>query len=143
MNNIFLFILTLIISGIEPFWSTFSLAIVWAAVIGVKKQDVPGAFFVFVLGLVRDVLMVNKLGQSSIILLAVWAGAAIIASKLSKNLFSAIIPALVGYSVFSLMETGKINAAGMGITLAISVLIVEIWTWRDSRESGIKVRLSS
>lgn len=143
MNNIFLLILTIIISGLEPFWSIFSLAIVWAAVLGVKKQDISGAFLVFFLGIVRDVLMVNKLGQSSIVLLAVWAGATIIASKLSKNLFSATIPALMGYSILSLIEMGKINIWGAMTTLIISILIVEIWTWKDSRESGIKIRLSS
>lgn len=98
---------------------------------------------VFVLGLIRDVLLVNRLGQSSIILLAVWAAAEIIAAKLSKSLFSAAIPALGGYLILSLVEIGKINILGILITVIMSILIVEVWTWKDSREPWIKVRLSS
>ena len=143
MNNIFLLLLTFVIAGIEPFFGSFSLGLVWAAGLGVKKQDISGALLVFSLGLIRDVLLINRLGQSSIILLAVWAAAGIIVSKLSKNLFSAAIPAFGGYLILSLVEIGKINILGMVITVIMSILIVGIWTLKDSRESGIKVRLSS
>lgn len=142
MNNIFLLFLTLLIASAEPFFGQFSLSLVWAVVFGVKKQDIPGALIVFLLSLIRDVLLVNRLGQSSIILLIVWAAAGIIAAKLSKNLFSAGAPALGGYLILNLVEIGKINILGMAITVIISILIVEIWTLKDSRESEIKVRLS-
>lgn len=142
MNNIFLLLLTFVIVGAEPFFGSFSLALVWVAGLGVKKQDIPGALIVFLLGLIRDVLLVNRLGQSSIILLAVWTTAGIISSKLSKNLFSAAIPALGGYLILSLVEIGKINIWGMVITAIMSISIVEIWTLKDSRESEIRVRLS-
>jgi len=142
MNNIFLLLLTFLISAAEPFFGSISLGLVWAVALGVKKQDISGAVLTFVLGLVRDVLLVNKLGQSSIILLVVWAAAGIIATKLSKNLFSAAIPAFGGYLILSFIEIGKINILGMIITVIMSILIVEIWTQKDSRESGIKVRLS-
>jgi len=143
MNNIFLLALTFIISGAEPFLGSFSLAAIWAAALGVKKQDIPGALLTFILGLVRDILLINRLGQSSIILLAVWTLAGIISSKLSKNLFSVAVPAFGGYLILSLVEIGTINVWGMLITVIISILIVGIWTLKDSRESGIKVRLSS
>ena len=142
MNNIFLLLLTFLISAAEPFFGSFSLGLVWAAGLGVKKQDISGAALIFLLGLVRDVLLINRLGQSSIIFLAVWAAAGIIASKLSKNLFSAAIPVLGGYLILSLVETGKINILGMAITVIMSILIVKIWTLKDSLEPGIKVRLS-
>lgn len=119
------------------------MAVVWSAVLGVKKQNITGAVLVFILGLVRDVLLVNRLGQSSVVLLAVWSLAVIITSKLTKNLFSAVIPALTGYLIFSLLETGKINFPGIAITAVISVIVIGIWALKDSRESGIKVRLSS
>lgn len=142
MNNIFLLFLTSLIASAEPFFGSFSLSLVWAVGLGVKKQDIPGALIVFLLGLIRDVLLVNRLGQSSIILLIVWAAAGIITAKLSKNLFSAAIPALGGYLILNLVEIGKINILGMAITVIMSILIVEIWTLKDSRESEIKVRLS-
>ena len=142
MNNIFLLLLTFLISAAEPFFGLFSLSLVWTVGLGVKKQDIPGVVLVFLLGLIRDVLLINRLGQSSIIFLAVWAAAGIIASKLSKNLFSGVIPALSGYLILSLVETGKINILGMVITVIMSILIVGIWTLKDSLEPGIKVRLS-
>lgn len=142
MNNIFLLLLTFLISGVEPFLGSFSLAAIWAGILGVKRQDITGAAAAFMLGIVRDVLLINRLGQSSIILLAVWIVAGIIASKSSKNLFSSVISALGGYLILSLVETGKINILGVVITVIMSILIVEIWMWKDSRESGIKVRLS-
>lgn len=142
MNNIFLSLLTFAVAFAEPFFGSFSLDLVWAVGLGVKKQDISGALMVFISGLIRDVLLINRLGQSSIILLAVWAAAGIIASKLSKNLFSAGAPALGGYLILSLVEIGKINIWGMIITAIMSILIVEIWTLKDSHESGIKVRLS-
>ena len=119
------------------------MAVVWAAVLGVKKQNVQGALLVFFLGLIRDVLLVNRLGQSSIVLLGVWAVAVIITSKLSKNLFPEVIPALAGYLILSVSETGKISIWGIAITAVISLIVIRIWTWKDSRESGIRVRLSS
>ena len=143
MNNIFLLLLTFLIAAAEPFFGSISLGLVWAVGLGVKKQDISGAALIFLLGLVRDVLLVNKLGQSSIILLVVWALAGIIESKLSKNLFSEAVPAVIGYLILSLTETGKINIWGMIITIIMSILIVEIWTLKDSRGSGIKVRLPS
>ena len=143
MNNIFLLLLTLVIAFAEPFFGPFSLCLVWAAGLGIKKQDISGALMVFLLGVARDVLLVNRLGQSSIILLVVWAAAGIIVSKLSKNLFSPVVPALGGYLILNLAETGKINILGMIITVIMSILIVEIWTLKDSRGSGIKVRLPS
>ncbi|GEM_PF-5005308 len=143
MNNIFLLLLTFLISAAEPFFGSISLGLVWAVALGVKKQDISGAVLTFVLGLVRDVLLVNKLGQSSIILLVVWTLAGIIKSKFSKKLFSSAVPALIGYLILSLTETGKINILGMIITITMSILIVEIWTLKDSSESGIKVRLPS
>ncbi|MBI5356071.1 hypothetical protein HZB78_00465 [Candidatus Collierbacteria bacterium] len=143
MSNILLLILTLIISGTEPFWNSFSLAVIWAAVLGVKKHNASGAFQVFFLGLVRDVLLVNKLGQSSAVLLIVWAAAAAITSKLSRNLFAVTVPALAGYLAVSLLETGKINFWGMVITAIFSAIVIAIWTWKNSRETGIRVRLSS
>ena len=86
----------------------FSAIVVWSAVLGVK-QDIAGVMLVFLSGLIRDVLLVNRLGQSSIILMVVWASAAIITSKLSRNLFSAAISALAGYLVMTLLETGRLN----------------------------------
>ena len=142
MNNIFLLLLTFLISAAEPFFGSFSLSLVWAAGMGVKKQDISGSVLVFLLGLARDVLLINRLGQSSIIFLVVWTAAGIIASKLSKNLLSTAIPALGGYLILSLIEIGKINILGMAITVIMSILIVEIWTLKDSLEPGIKVRLS-
>ena len=76
------------------------------------------------------------------VFLVVWTLAGIIASKLSKNLLSTAIPALGGYLILSLIEIGKINILGMAITVIMSILIVEIWTLKDSLEPGIKVRLS-
>lgn len=143
MNNIFLTVLTLLISGTEPFLGQFSAIVVWSAVLGVKKQDIAGVMLVFLSGLIRDVLLVNRLGQSSIILMVVWASAAIITSKLSRNLFSAAISAPAGYLVMTLLETGRFNIFGAAITSVISLLAIAIWTWKDSRGSGIKVRLSS
>lgn len=143
MNNIFLTVLTLLISGTEPFLGQFSAVVVWSAVLGVKKQDIAGVMLVFLSGLIRDVLLVNRLGQSSIILMVVWASAAIITSKLSRNLFSAAISAPAGYLVMTLLETGRLNIFGAAITSVISLLAIAIWTWKDSRGSGIKVRLSS
>lgn len=142
MNNIFLSLLTFAAAFAEPFFGSFSLDLVWAVGLGVKKQDISGALMVSVLGLIRDVLLINRLGQSSIILLVIWAAAGIISSKLSKNLFSAAIPALGGYLILNLVEIGKINILGMAITVIMSILIVEIWTLKDSRESEIRVRLS-
>lgn len=143
MNNIVLTVLTLIISGIEPFFGQFSADVAWSAVLGVKKQTVAGAVLVFSLGLIRDVLLVNRLGQSSIILMVVWSAAVIISSKLSRNLFSVVFPVLAGYSATIWLETGKLNSWGAVTTAVISFLIIWFWTLKDSRESGIQVRLSS
>ena len=63
--------------------------------------------------------------------------------KLSRNLFSAAISAPAGYLVMTLLETGRLNIFGAAITSVISLLAIAIWTWKDSRGSGIKVRLSS
>lgn len=134
--------LTFLISAAEPFFGLFSLGLVWTVGLGVKKQDIPGVALVFLLGLIRDVLLINRLGQSSIILLVVWATAGIISSKLSKNLLSTAVPALGGYLILSLVEIGKINIWGLIITVIMSILIVGIWTLKDSLEPGIKVRLS-
>lgn len=144
MNNIILAFITMLISGIEPFLGHFSADVAWAAVLGVKKQSVSGAALVFLLGLTRDVLLVNRLGQSPIILMIVWAAAAAISSRFSsRNLFPVAVPVLAGYSAITFLETGKFNGWGILITEAVSLLVIWIWTLKDSRESGIKVRLSS
>ena len=52
--------------------------------------------------------------------MVVWASAAIITSKLSRNLFSAAISAPAGYLVMTLLETGRLNIFGAAITSVIS-----------------------
>lgn len=144
MNNIILAFITLLISGTEPFLGFLSADIAWAAALGVKKQSVSGAALVFLLGLTRDVLLINRLGQSSIILMVVWSAVVVISSKLSsRNLLPVVFPVLAGYSALALLETGKFNGRGILITEAVSFLIIWFWTLKDSRESGIRVRLSS
>lgn len=141
MNNIFLLLLTFVISGAEPFLGSFSLAAIWAGILGVKRQDITGAAAVFMLGIVRDVLLINRLGLSSIILLAVWTVAGIMNSKLSKAVPSSLIAVLGGFLTLSLLETGKIDISGAVMTTILSIATIEIWMWKDSR-AGIKVRLS-
>ena len=109
MNNIFLTVLTLLISGTEPFFGSVQCDRCLVSGFRSKKQDIAGVMLVFLSGLIRDVLLVNRLGQSSIILMVVWASAAIITSKLSRNLFSAAISAPAGYLVMTLLETGRLN----------------------------------
>ena len=141
MSNLILIILTIIISAAEPFLPIGTIAAAWIAVVGVKKFDssLGGIFLAMIAGIVRDVVTVNRLGVSGLVLLFVWAAASLGVSKFGHPLAVVIASSFVASLIFDLIS-GGINPLAAGFSSLISLIIFLAWTNFSQRDNTIRLR---
>lgn len=139
MNNLFFIIFTMITSGLEPFIGRGSLMIAFAGAAGVKKNDWWGISGMFLAGLIRDVLFVERLGIGPMLLSLVWAIAAMCATRFDRPILIAVLSALFGSFVLSIMS-GALDWPGMLATGLYSMIISAMWMWLGGRSGDIRLR---
>lgn len=142
MGNGLLLLLSIVVSGLEPFLPIGSMVLGWAAVVGTRKHDAWGMGAVLLAGLVGDVLLVSRLGISSAIALVVWLVASLASSRLDRPLLIAALAVTVGQvGLTALTHAGFIN--GILVDLSIVFLLNAVWSWILERQTGIRLREST
>lgn len=124
------------LAGIDPFLPAGSLLVALEAVLGTNKKG--GWFLVSLItaGLLRDVLLVQRLGTSSLVLAVCWLASAAGMTKLDKPFFISLISAAVGAILISLIEQKNIWINILATLIYVPVLLF-IYQIISAESSGI------
>lgn len=139
MKHLTLFLIGFLISGLEPFWPLGSPVIALAAVLGTKYPNSTGIFAAVFIGLARDVLLVNRLGASSLIAAFAWLIAAFAAARLGRPLAVSTITAAV-FSVPAGFFPGSFSYQYILATAILSGVFSFVWNVISDRDDKIRVR---
>lgn len=95
---------------------------------------------VLVAGVLRDVVMVSRLGVSSLLFVMVWVATAFVSSR-----FEHPVVTVSAVTVGSTFIMGRVFASGtpmgdVAVTVVFGVLSVTIWRSLRERRSGIRLR---
>lgn len=125
MNNLFTFLLSIFLAGIDPFLPAGSILIAYEAIRGADKKG--GWFLVSLIasGLMRDVLLVQRFGVSSSILAICWVISAVGTTKLEKPFLISLISAAVGAGLMGAIEHKNI-LTNISATLAFTLVLLFI-----------------
>ncbi len=139
MKTLTPFLIGFLIAGAEPFFPFGSPAIAFAAVLGTKYQNSHGLIAVILVGLIRDVLLVNRLGTSSAIAALAWTLAALGVSRLGRPLMVSIAAAAVS-AVPAGFFPGPASYQFVLATAALAGALAAVWNFISERNERIKVR---
>lgn len=134
-----IFLLTIILTSLEPIVSG-SVLLGWSAAVGVMRRDGWGVGTVVLAGVLRDVVLVSRLGASSTVFVAAWLVSAF-ASLRFEHPF--VVTSLV--SAISIIALGIVTdsgVTGIGVVMTVSTACITILLWRmlQERQSGIRLR---
>lgn len=104
MNTALFLFFSIAIAGAEPFVPFGSLLISWASVVGIRRQDWFALLTMVLAGVIRDVLLVNKLGVSSAIVVATWALSRAAISRFDRPLLIAVVAGAIGNMTIVFLE---------------------------------------
>jgi len=145
MKSLIPFIISFLVSGLEPFWPLGSPAIAVSAVLGTKYLNSRGLVAVILIGLVRDVLLVNRLGVSSAIAAFAWLLASLATSRLGRPVMVSIAAAaLAGLPAIALAPAGFFPGPAsyqfILSTAALAGIFSAVWNFISDRDEKIRVR---
>lgn len=123
MNNLFIFLLSLFLAGIDPFLPAGSILVAYGAIQGADKKGGWVLLSLVISGLMRDVLLVERLGTSSLTLGFCWLISALGMTKFEKPLLVSLISAAAGAVFISLIEQKNIWASVLA-TLAFTLVLL-------------------
>jgi len=130
---------SLIISGLEPFWPLGSPIIALSAVLGTKYPNSRGIITVVLIGLVRDVLLVNRLGISSAIVALAWLLASLGTVRLGRPLAISVVAAAVAAAPAGFFP-GPVSYQFILATAALAGIFSAVWNFIWERDEKIRVR---
>lgn len=139
MKSFGIVLISLIISGLEPFSPLGSPILALAAVLGTRYPNSTGIFTVVLIGLVRDALLVNRLGVSSLIAASAWVVAALGAARLGRPQVVSIVAAAV-FSAAAGFFPGPFSYQFILATAALAGVFSAVWNFISERDEKIKVR---
>lgn len=139
MKSFGLILITLIIAGLEPFWPLGSPALALAAVLGTIYPNSGGILAAVLIGLARDVLLVNRLGISSLIAVFAWFIASLGVTRLGRPLAVSVITA-AAFSVPAGFFPGPFSYQFILATAALAGIFSTVWNFISERNEKIKVR---
>ena len=130
---------SLIISGLESFWPLGSPIIALSAVLGTKYPNSRGIITVVLIGLVRDVLLVNRLGISSAIVALAWLLASLGTVRLGRPLAISVVAAAVAAAPAGFFP-GPVSYQFILATAALAGIFSAVWNFIWERDEKIRVR---
>lgn len=139
MNTLVLIVGSVLFAGIEPFLPVGSLVAAWTATVAVRRADWGGLWAVLIAGLVRDVLLVERLGSSGIVLATVWAVAAASLSHFDRPLLVSVAAAAVGGGLLGLVD-GSSRWQAAAVSALLALVIQTSWSRLSDRSGGIQLR---
>lgn len=141
MKSVSIILISLIISGLEPFSPLGSPVIALAAVLGTRYPNSLGVISVILIGLIRDILMANRLGISSLIAAFAWAAAALGAARLGRPLVvSTVAAALAALPAQAQAKAGPFSYQFILATAILAGIFSAVWNFISERDEKIKVR---
>jgi hypothetical protein len=145
MKSLTPFLISLLVAGSEPFWPFGSPSIALAAVLGTKYPNSLGLIIAILIGLVRDVLLVNRLGISSLVTALAWFVAAAGVARLGRPVMISVGAALAGEALAKAATpagffTGPLNYQSILATAALAALFAAVWGWIAEKDEKIRVR---
>lgn len=141
MKSIGLILISLIVSGLEPFWPLGSPVIALAAVLGSKYPNSTGIFAAVFIGLARDALLINRLGGSSLIAAFAWFIVAFAAARLGRPLAASVIAAAITAAPAAFFP-GPASYQFILATALLSGIFSAVWNFISERDEAIKIRKS-
>lgn len=139
MKSLTPFLIGFLISGFEPFWPLGSPVIAIAAVLGVKNPNSKGLVIAVTGGLIRDVLLVNKLGISSAIAGFAWIIAAAAATRLGRPQAISLAAAAIA-AVPASFFPGPASYQYILATALLAGVFSTVWNFISERDETIKIR---
>ena len=130
---------SLIISGLESFWPLGSPIIALSAVLGTKYPNSRGIITVVLIGLVRDVLLVNRLGISSAIVALAWLLASLGTVRLGRPLAISVVAAAIAAAPAGFFP-GPVSYQFILATAALAGIFSAVWNFIWERDEKIRVR---
>ena len=122
MNNLIIFLLSIFLAGIDPFLPAGSILIAYEAILGTDKKGKWLLVSLIAAGLTRDVLLIQRLGISSLILAICWIISAAGMTKLEKPFLISLISSAVGAGLISAVEQKNI-LINISATLAFTLIL--------------------
>lgn len=139
MKSLTPILISLIISGLEPFWPLGSPIIALSAVLGTKYPNSRGIIAVILIGLARDVLLVNKLGVSSALAALAWLLAGLGTARLGRPLAISIVAAVAAATPAGFFP-GPASYQFILATAALAGVFSTVWNFISERDEKIRVR---
>lgn len=132
----------LFISGLEPFWPLGSPILALAAVLGTKYPNSRGIIIVVLIGLVRDALLVNRLGVSPLIGVFAWFIAALTTARLGRPSAAAVVSAAIAAlpAITLAAADGPFSYQYILATAALAGVFSLIWNFISERDDAIKIK---
>lgn len=125
MNNLFIFLLSVFLAGIDPFLPAGSILVAYTAILGMDKKGGWVLFSLIAAGLTRDVLLVQLLGVSSLILAVCWIISAVGMTKVEKPFLISAISSAIGAGLIFSAEPKNILAHASA-TLVYTIILLFI-----------------
>lgn len=133
-----LLLITIILSGLEPFVPWGSLVVALAAVLGVKRQTGDGLIAAILAGIIRDVLLVAGLGITSSVLAGVWALGAIGMIRINRPQVVVMPVAALGAIILAFISgRDRTSEALASAVMALGLF----WGWSLLTTGGSKIQL--
>lgn len=123
MNTALFLFFSIAIAGAEPFVPFGSLLISWASVVGIRRQDWFALLMMVLAGVIRDVLLVNKLGVSSAVVVAAWALSRAAISRFDRPVLTAAVVSAIGNMTIALIEQQRPLPAVIAGVLVSSLIL--------------------
>ncbi len=139
MKSLTPILISLIISGLEPFWPLGSPIIALSAVLGTKYPNSRGIIAAILIGLVRDVLLVNRLGVSSAVAVLAWLLASLATTRLGRPLIISVSAAAVA-AIPAGFFPGPASYQFIFSTATLAGIFSAVWNFISERDEKIKVR---
>lgn len=139
ITNLLLIFLSIFFSSAEAFLPIGSLTAAWAATLGAKRTGFLGVSLIFMMGIIRDVVMVDRIGISSIVLLISWAVSALGVAKFGHQLILVIGSAFSITLAFDLIA-GQVNIGGVLISSIVSFIMFTVWANLAEKDNAIHLR---
>lgn len=136
---ILILLLTIILASLEPIFSG-SMLLGWSVAVGVMRRDGWGAGTAVLAGILRDVVLVSRLGASSIIFVTAWLVSALASSRFERPFVVTFLVSAAFAIVVGVVIEKEANVISIVTAVAVACVTILCWGVLLERRSGIRLR---
>lgn len=126
------------IGGMEPFLPAGSLFFAWSAVLGTKKHDWWGVGAIVSGAVVRDVVLVNRLGISGGVSLLAYLISALAIGRFNRQYLVVLAASAVGIITEEIIFK-RLFLIDVAITLMAGIVINWLWSLAAQKRGEIRI----